>query len=271
MKGGNLTQSVDEDSPVQIFAKKATSRASEVLAFVLVGLSFFLAIFHLFSAFFGQADARLHRSTHLTVILILTFIHFPLGRKSWRSPLNLFFLIDLILIGLALTVQIYTSWDISKFLLREANQYDVIIGSICFVLVLEATRRSVGWIMTLIAGFFLFQTLYSDLLFGIFYGPPMSWRLTTDFLFMQAVGVYGVALMAMSSYIILFIVFGVLLIQSGAGNFFIDLSTALTGHRIGGAAKTAVVASAVMGTMSGSAAANVVSTGSFTIPLMKKI
>ena len=231
----------------------------------------FLVNYHLFSAYFGQPDARMHRSLHLTIILILTFLYYPIGRKSWNSPLNLYFLIDLILIFLSIGVHVYTCWDISAFIMRsEANQYDIVIGSVCFFLVFEATRRVVGWIMPFIGFFFLFQTLYSDHLFSIFYGPPMSWKTMIHFLFMRTERAFGIALMAMSSYIILFFIFGSILSESGGGKLFMDIALSLTGNKQGGPAGTAVVASALFGTISGSAVANVVTTGSVTIPLMKE-
>lgn len=270
MKGGDLTQRIPPDSAVSLLSAPP-NKVTMIFAGVLVGLSFFICMFHLFSAFFGQPDPRLFRSMHLTVMLMLAFFYYPLGRKSWRSPLNWFFLIDFVLVVLTLFVHVYLSWDISKFLMKDPDWLDVIVGSICLLLVLEAARRSIGWIIVIIAGFFLFHTHYSDLLFGMLYGPPMSWRTMIDFLFMQAVGVYGVALAAMASYIFLFIIFGDFLMYSGGGNFFIDLATSWAGHRTGGPAKVAVISSAIFGTMSGSAVANVVTTGSFTIPLMKKV
>jgi len=266
----SLTQRIAPNSPVQIFLKKYGASV-RTLGFIIVWLSFLLASYHLFSAYFGQPDSRLHRSFHLTLILVLSFVFFPLGRKSWDSPLNIFFLVDFILIALSIMIQVYTNWDFSDFLQRDPTRLDVMMGGICFFLILEATRRTIGWILAIISGFFLFQTLYSDMLFGILYGPPMPWPTTVDFLFKQSVGVFGVALGAMASYIILFIFFGSILVQSGAGNFFIDLANSLTGHRVGGPAKVAIFSSAIFGTLSGSAVANVVTTGSFTIPLMKKI
>src|SRR5690606_38710541 len=113
--------------------------------------------------------------------------------------------------------------------------------------------------------------LYSDYFVGIFFGPPTPFEKYIDVLFMRPDGIFGIPLMVAATYIALFIIFGSLLIRSGAGTFFIDLAVGLTGSRIGGPAKASVVGSALMGTVSGSAVANVVTTGSFTIPLMKSL
>jgi TRAP transporter 4TM/12TM fusion protein len=125
--------------------------------------------------------------------------------------------------------------------------------------------------MVLIAGFFIFHTLNADLFFGMLFGPPVPNDVFIDAQFIQLIGVFGIPLLVASTYIVLFIIFGGVLIRSGAGRFFIDLAVALTGHRLGGPAKASVVASAFLGTVSGSATANVVTTGSFTIPMMKRL
>ena len=135
--------------------------------------------------------------------------------------------------------------------------------------VLDATRRAVGWAMVFVAGFFMLHALYAHKFFGFFYGPPTRLAKYIDTLFMTSDGIYGIPLYVASTYIVLFIIFGGILIRSGVGRFFVDLAVALTGHRTGGPAKAAVVASGMTGTVYGSAVANVVTTGSFTIPLMK--
>ena len=177
------------------------------------------------------------------------------------------------LVGLVLFVQLWTIWDITAFHLRygEKEAPDLIVGGILIVLVFEATRRAVGWAMVIITGFFMFHALYANHFFGFFYGPPVRWGKFVDTLFMSSDGIFGIPLHVCATYIVLFIIFGAVLIRSGAGKFFIDLAISLTGHRVGGPAKAAAVASGFMGTVSGSAVANVVTTGSFTIPLMKRV
>ncbi len=254
------------------------------LLFACAALSIALALFHLFAAVFGTPEGRSFRSVHLTVMLVLAVLMHPLFRGTMREPVivpgsgrnwlrGIGFGIDLALVGLVLFIQLWTIWDIQAFHMRygEKETADLIIGGILIFIVLEATRRAVGWAMVIITGFFILHALYANYFFGFFYGPPVRWGKFIDTLFMSSDGIFGIPLYVSSTYIILFIIFGSVLIRSGAGRFFIDLAVSLTGHRIGGPAKAAVVASGFMGTVSGSAVANVVTTGSFTIPLMKRV
>jgi TRAP transporter 4TM/12TM fusion protein len=247
-------------------------------------LSIALALFHLYVALYGTPETRSFRSTHLTVMLVLAFLLKPLFRASWKDPLIVpgsrsnalrvgGFALDLVLVAFAVFVQVYTLWDVTDFNMRggELIPSDLVVGPLFILLVLEATRRTVGMAMVLVTAFFVVQTLETPHFFGFLYGPPTSFYRYVDTIFMRADGIFGIPLMVVATYILLFIVFGALLIRSGAGRFFIDLAISVTGHRTGGPAKAAVVASALMGTVSGSAVANVVTTGSFTIPLMKKL
>ena len=259
-------------------------RLPVVIATVAAVLAISLALFHLYAAVFGTAETRSFRGTHLTVMLLLTLLLNPLFRKSYRDPLLVAgdarnglrlsgFGVDLLLIGFGLFVQVYTLYDAYAFNMRGGSitQLDLWVGIGYILLVLEVTRRAVGWAMVCVTSFFVVHSLYSNYFFGFLYGPPTSLRKYVDVIFMRADGIFGIPLMVVATYIVLFIIFGALLIRSGAGRFFIDLAISLTGHRTGGPAKAAVVASAMMGTVSGSAVANVVTTGSFTIPLMKQL
>ena len=258
--------------------------AANTLLFFCATISIALAAFHLYTAVYGTPEGRSFRSVHLTVMLTLAVLIYPLFRSSMRDPVIVpgdrrnalraaGLGIDLILVGLVIFVQLWTIWDINAFHMRygEKDPSDLIVGGILIALVFEATRRAVGWAMVIITGFFMFHSLNADKFFGFFYGPPVRWGKFVDTLFMSSDGIFGIPLYVCSTYIILFIIFGAVLIRSGAGRFFIDLAISLTGHRIGGPAKAAAVASGFMGTVSGSAVANVVTTGSFTIPLMKRV
>lgn len=264
-------------------AERGDSAAGIVL---LIGatLSIGLAIFHLYVAEFGTPEGRSFRSVHLSVMLVLAILTKPLFRPSIlasskersaahdpRRSIGL--AIDIALIALVLFVQIWTVYDIDAFHLRygEKAPSDIVVGTILIAIVLEATRRTVGMAMVLIAGSFIAHALFANYFFGFFYGPPVRLSKFIDTLFMSSDGIFGVPLHVCSTYIVLFIIFGSVLKYSGAGRFFIDLAVALTGHRIGGPAKSATLASGFMGTVSGSAVANVVTTGSFTIPLMKSV
>lgn len=275
---------VREASLLETVLRDRLTQLPGVIAAVGAVLAIALALFHLYTAVYGTPETRSFRGTHLTVMLVLAVLLNPLFRRSYRDPLftpggagnalrGSGFLIDLVLVGFGLFVQGYTLWDIDGFNMRggDITPLDLWVGLGFILLVLEATRRVVGWAMVAVTGFFVLHSLYSNHFFGFLYGPPTSFRKYIDVIFMRADGIFGIPLMVVATYILLFIIFGALLIRSGAGRFFIDLAISLTGHRTGGPAKAAVVASAMMGTVSGSAVANVVTTGSFTIPLMKRL
>lgn len=255
-----------------------------VLALTASSLAIALAMYHIFVAGFGTPESLSFRATHLTVMLLLAILLRPLFRKSISEPVwqsggagnakrALGFAVDLALIGLVLAVQIYMFSDIEELQAREGSPdpLDLVYGWILIGLVIEATRRAVGWAMVIITGFFMLQTLKSDWFWGMLYGPPVPVETYIDAQFIQVIGIFGIPILVASTYIVLFIIFGSILIRSGAGRFFIDLAVSLTGHRLGGPAKAAVVSSALLGTVSGSATANVVTTGSFTIPMMKNL
>ena len=277
-------EEVKEPSQLENALRDEGMNLATLISLVVAIFSIALALFHLYVAVFGAPESRSFRSTHLTVMFVLAILLNPLFRKSLRDPLViagdrgnrrrvLGFAADLVLIGLGLTVQAYTLYDIVAFQGRIADldSADVILGFVLIVLVLEATRRAVGWTMVILTTFFIVHSLYANHFWGLLYGPPTSLERFIDVIFLRIDGIFGVPLLVVSTYIVLFILFGAILIRSGAGRFFIDLAVSLTGHRTGGPAKAAVVASAFMGTVSGSAVANVVTTGSFTIPMMNNL
>lgn len=247
-------------------------------------LAIALGMFHIYVAGFGTPESHSLRSIHLAVMMVLTFLIYPTGRGSISESLTgqtppettkkrAGFAIDLLLVLLVIFVEGYILYDVEAFQAREGNLLpgDIWVGTILIFLTLETTRRAVGWTMVIITGFFIVQTLYSNYFFGFFYGPPKGYEEFIDVLFVGTEGIFGIPIFVASTFIVLFILFGGILIRSGAGLFFIDLAVALTGHRTGGPAKGAVVASALLGTVSGSATANVVTTGSFTIPMMIRL
>lgn len=248
------------------------------IALTVATLAIALGMFHLFVAVFGTPESRSFRSTHLTVMMVLAVLLFPLGRKRWNDmPATqwqwIAFGIDVALVFLVLGVQVYTMWDVDAFNQREGELIpsDLWMGSLLILLVMETTRRAVGLPMVIVTTFFVVHALYANHFFGFLYGPPTSFTKYIDIVFIRSEGMFGIPISVAATYIVLFIMFGAILIRTGAGRLFIDLAIALTGHRLGGPAKASVVASAFLGTVSGSAVANVVTTGSFTIPLMKRL
>jgi TRAP transporter 4TM/12TM fusion protein len=229
------------------------------------------AIYHLFVALYGTPEALTHRTTHVTIFLILAFIFYPLKRGSWRDRPNAFSLIDLVLILLTLATYVFASRDIDAYALRSSSPefWDTLNGTILIILILEAVRRTVGLVLVFVPLFFFLHTIFSDHFFSFFYAAPTSYRSLVAYLTMELDGIFGVPVAVASTFIIMFMIFGAVLVRSGAGTFFTDLAFSFTGQTPGGPAKAAVFSSALYGTLSGSTTANVVTTGSFTIPLMK--
>ncbi|MGD8993459.1 MAG: TRAP transporter fused permease subunit, partial [Desulfobacterales bacterium] len=250
--------------------KTATAR---ILAWSLTIIGVGLSLFQLYTAGMVAMTAMRHRSVFLTCILALTFLTKPLYKSARKDKLNIAMIVDLILIAIAVFIGLYIFIDLQGIFERQGewSSWDFRVGVALVLLVLEATRRVIGLNLTVIAILFL--------LFGYF-GPWMPElivhkgysveRIATT-LSLTTEGIFGLPLGVASTFVFIFILFGSFLDKTGAGSFFINLSYSITGRFSGGPAKTAVVASGFMGSVAGSAVANVVATGSFTIPMMKKI
>jgi TRAP transporter 4TM/12TM fusion protein len=259
-----------ELTPTETKPKTPTAR---VIAWSLTVIGVGLSLFQLYTAGMVAMTAMRHRSVFLTCILALTFLTKPLYKGARKDKFNFAMLIDLILIAMAVFIGLYIFIDLQGIFERQGewSPWDLRVGVALVLLVLEATRRVIGLNLTVIAITFL--------LFGYF-GPWMPQlivhkgysveRIATT-LSLTTEGIFGLPLGVASTFVFIFILFGAFLDKTGAGSFFINLSYSITGRFSGGPAKTAVVASGFMGSVAGSAVANVVATGSFTIPMMKKI
>ncbi len=247
-----------------------------VAAVLAVMLSLFQVIF---TGGFAIMDAHLLRAIHLSTVMALIFLYFP-GYKEDDAPLkkNVLTLVNIVLVILAFSsaYYVFTNLEVLQMRMRyldEVTQQDMIYGVIAVLLVLETTRRTSGWSLVLIATFFMIYALFGDA------APfPRALRHTgvsfedlIEQLFMITDGIYGVPVAVASTMIFAFVMFGAFLHVSGMSSVFMDLACLLTRKSRGGPAKVAIFASALFGTISGSAPANVYGTGTFTIPLMKKV
>ena len=235
-------------------------------AWVILGLGAFFILIHLYAGIFGAPDALLFRSLHVNVALALVFLTRPSGTGLWR-------LTDLLLVAGAVWVQVYffielETWNIRTVFFRPV---DYITSTLFLFLILEATRRVVGPILVIISLFFMAHAVFANYFPGVFYGPPSSVTNLLQSVFLDSNGIFGTAVAVMANFVVLFILFGTLLNAAGGGAFFTRLAFSLFGHRTGGPAKAAVVSSAMMGSLSGSAIGNVLTTGVFTIPLMIRL
>ncbi len=241
-----------------------------MIARIVALIAWLFVAFQVYTAGYAPMTAIFQRSIHLGFVLVLLFLTVPVSKRfpSWLRWLleGVFIAATLVSVG-----YIYTQYDqiMGRFGWWEPT--DVWLGVVTTLLVLEATRRAIGWPMTLIAAFFLAYAYLGPYFPGVFahkgYGLE---RLATQ-LYLTTEGIFGLPLGVAATFVFIFILFGALLEATGAGKFFIDLAYALAGQSRGGPAKASVISSAFMGSLSGSAIANVVTTGAFTIPLMRRL
>ena len=229
-----------------------------------------LAVFQLYTAFFGVLPAMQQRSLHLAFILPLIFLLYPMWKTSPRDKPTLF---DWIFAGAAAicTVYVYVMYEDIANRAGMYTWYELYLGVAMIFLVFEAARRVLGYSLPIFCALFILFAYYGRSMPGPFKHFGLSIPRIIEELYLTTDGLFGLVTGVSATYIFLFILFGAFLSSTGTSQFFNDISMALTGHLKGGPAKIAVVSIALMGTISGSTSANVATTGAFTIPLMKKI
>ncbi|NLE16313.1 MAG: TRAP transporter permease [Spirochaetales bacterium] len=237
----------------------------QLVYYVTIGI----ALYHFITSFIGYPATHLHRSLHVAMMLFMTFFLYPFNNKSPRKTIPWY---DIVLALLSVSVAVYVWVDYINFINRmgSPNTMDVVMGTILIVLVLEASRRISGWPLVILSLLFLLYGLVGRNLPGILMHRGYDWRALVNHIFINTEGIYGTSVDVAASYIFLFIMFGTVMNKCGMGRFFNDLALAFAGSTKGGPAKVAVIASGFLGSINGSAVANVVTTGTFTIPLMKK-
>ncbi|MBW2305882.1 MAG: TRAP transporter fused permease subunit [Deltaproteobacteria bacterium] len=243
-------------------------RQKRPLSIITTLIALALAFYHLYTSFAGCPPALLHRSIHLFTVLILIFLTASLKKSSrWYLALNI------VLSLLAFAILVFISYDYEDMPWRaeEASPLDLVLGAITLLITIEACRRVVGPAMASLVVFFLLYTRLGGYIPGELGHAGFSWREILDTQFLTLNGVFTTPIGVMSTFIIIFLIFAGLLMKSGAVFAFMDLATKLLGRTSGGPAKAAILASTFMGSVSGSAAANVLVTGSISIPLMKKL
>ena len=234
---------------------------------LLVWGAVFFSIAHLYTAIYGSPETKLFLMVHLSVAMVLAFMFKPLG------PGKIAGIIDFILSAASLGILGYMLFNFDDWDSRviALGFWDYLTGIALVILVAESVRRTVGWALLLVAGFFVVHALFANHFPGVFHGAPSSFESLLTALYIGNAGIFGVPLGVMANYVVLFIIFGESLAVCGAGTFMTRFAFAVFGHRVGGPAKASVVASGLMGSISGSAIANVLTTGAFTIPMMKKL
>lgn len=238
--------------------------------YIICAVCILFSCFQLYTAIFGVLDAHLQRTIHLCFGLVLIYLLYP-ARKSWsREKMNP---LDAILAALSVVATMYLVINYKELVTRAGmnTPTDIAIGVMGVLLVFEATRRTVGWPMLTVALVFLAYAFLGPYMPGILAHRGVSFDELVSHLYFTTEGIFGVPMGVSSTFIFLFILFGAYLDATGLGKFFIDFANALAGWAVGGPAKVAVLSSGLMGTVSGSSVANVAGTGSFTIPMMKKL
>lgn len=246
-----------------------TSVINQIVRIVALGM----AVFQIYTAQFGLYSALVQRSIHLAFACTLVFLIKPFSKRCgdaypWRLRL-----IDWAFAAVGIITLAHLCMSYKSLAMRggEASQADLWLGGILILIVLECTRRLMGWALPIITIIAVLYTFFGDRIPGLWGHFPIDHEQFISYQYLTTEGLFGIPLGVSASFIFLFIMFGAFLISSGTGEFFIKFANAVAGNYRGGPAKVAVVSSAFFGTISGSAVANVVSTGSFTIPLMKKI
>ncbi len=226
--------------------------------------------YQLFTAGLGMPEVMKHNAIHLGFLLTLTFLYFPAGKASPRARPSY---LDVALSIVSALAAVYTVYNRDAYLLRSGVPVmsDYIVGVVTMLLVLEATRRTVGGQMLWISIICLLYMWAGPWMPGVFSHRGTSIRRIIQAMYLGGEGIYGMPLNVSATFLIIFVILAAILDKSGLGKLFNDLAMGAGGRMVGGPAKVSVVGSALVGMISGSAASNVATVGSFTIPLMKKI
>lgn len=232
-----------------------------VIRLVTGAIAVAMALYHMWVIVTGTPEAIIFRGTHLLFAMALTFLIYRRTREDVAPSL-----LDYALLALALAPVIYLFWNYDYVVNRiyyidDLTWTDMAMAVVLIVLIMEATRRLIGWALPITAMVFL---AYGLLVARV---EPMR---VLDQLFMTTEGIFGAPLGVSASYVMIFVLFGAFMERTGTGQLFMDFALSLTGHSAGGPGKVAVVSSSLFGTISGSAVANVMVDGPISIPLMKR-
>ncbi len=263
---------------------------------IIVLFSVFFAGYHYITSGIGVPVDYWHMGFHMSGVLFLIFIGFPAFKNNFKNLENpnnfwVFFNVPiwdwlLILLGITSSLYIGITWYEIKFnflgynfflpeqVMRQGAPYkiDVVFGTILIIVLLEAVRRTIGVVVPIIILFFISYAVFGrSIPIQILKHPGLTWDNFINNMYFPDIGIYGVTLWIVSTVVFHFVLFGVLAQRIGLGQFFVDIATIIAGRYTGGLAKVSVVSSAFFGTISGSSIANTVSTGSLTIPNMKRM
>lgn len=288
----NVDQGLKPDDLVSIERKydegTATRAVGPGVGRALRAVAIIFAIYHFLTAGFGLPVDHWHMGLHLAGLFILTYALFPLFKtenayamKAGAMRIGNVPVHDIVFMVLGVAAALYlgfawrgVEWlgiEEQTFRMGDPNRYDVILGVVLIVLVLDLARRTLGWVLPVIILVFISYALFGPAFPGILKHPGVKFNTFVGSMYFPQEGIFGVTLWVVSTIVFHFVLFGVIAQRTGLGKLFIDNATILAGRYSGGPAKVSVVASAFFGTISGSSVANTVSTGSLTIPNMKRL
>lgn len=254
----------DRESATRIFSgNKALFMKYLLIAFTIFAVAINTVV-HL--------NAQIHRSVFIALVLFLAYLLYP-ARKNAPKNTNKVPWYDLVLAVVSSASFLYMAFNYEKLVMQAGSytQIDILIAIVAILLLMEACRRVVGLPILIVVGCFILYAYFGGLIPGYFGHRGFSAQRIATHLYFTTEGVIGTPLAVCSTFIFLFILFGAFLERTGIGQFFIDIANSIAGKATGGPAKVAVIASALQGTITGSSVANTVSSGSFTIPMMKKM
>lgn len=254
---------------------------SKSAGWLVGGLLVALSLFHYYTAGFGLLSEMIHRGIHLSMVLALVFLVFPLTKRGFAAPVGHSMLrpigiplYDWLLAIAAVVAVLHVPLiplDTLAFRVGNPTTTDVVLGGTLILLLLEATRRSVGWPLPIIALIFIGYGIFGPSMPGILVHPGATVSQLVDHLYMTTQGIYGIALGVVATYVFHFVLFGVFATRIGLGQLFLDCAAWVAGRYAGGPAKVSIFGSALFGMISGSSVANTVTVGSLTIPAMIKL
>ena len=268
-------ETVDVNEAMEKFDKEAGAmrKLSGMVGKAVTALAIAMSVFHMYTAFFGTLLSMRQRSLHIIFAFVIGFMLYPMSKKSKAKHGNRIPYYDYLLALVAVIVFGYLFVNFQAIAIRGGTMetQDYVLGFMAILVVLEITRRVVGPELPIVAIIFILYAKFGPMMPGLLAHRGYSWRRIISQMYMTTEGILGIPIGVSATFVFMFILFGAFLDKTGVGKFFIDMAFGLTGHLKSGPAMSAVVASGFMGSISGSSVANTVTTGAFTIPLMKKV
>lgn len=237
-----------------------------ILAFLATVVAVTMSLFHIYTGYFGSLDPWSQRVTHLTLGLLITFLSYPIVKGKKVNVIDIL----LALVSIACGAYVILNMDAIVDRAGMPATWDVVFGVLTILLVLEMTRRVIGLALVIVASVFLLYAYFGPWLPEAIAHRGYGIERIATHMYTTLEGIFGVPLAVSATFVILFVIFGAFLEATKTGDFFINLANSIAGRARGGPAKVAVISSSFFGTISGSAVANVVGTGTYTIPLMKR-